>query len=322
MKPLLLPVLLLSLCAIHGRCHASEQLKRRFLAEYPKGAAALESFYSKCRITATQTTLSDGNIAAVHLLIYSVNGGVAQVTAVKKAGFPVNEIGEQTVFLITADRPYTLVKFPRTDKFVVQAALSRDKIWSTFRRDVLPAFAPYCVPGTRFTDIMSDPSFRITDVSELMKSERPCIKVTWESKVDHNGDLRKYGSVVMSPRDSWAIQEYELMIRNPAGDLLLRNTMSVSYQGESDNVPLVDSVTLHRPGRVAAAPALTKRYDEISIVSETVPPNEFTLQAYGVETLAKVEGSRWNVFFIAANVLIVASLLFRYLARRSRSRST
>jgi hypothetical protein len=318
------PLILLLLCATSGRSYADDGLRQQFLKEYPKGAAALQSFYSQCRIRSTQTRFADGKMLFVNRLIYSVNRDLAQVTAVKKDGVPASDLDEEAVLLITANNAYSLLKFPRTDKFVLQLPKNRSKVWSTLRRDVLPAYAPYCFHGVRFVDFMSHPSFRIIDVSSLNDGEKQLIKVEWESKVVEDPDAPagyyNRGVTLVCPRDSWAIAECDVSVHDDSDGLVLRNTMSVSYGQRVKNIPLVDSVifsTVRAPG---GSPRVTK-HDEISITPETVSPEEFTLHAYGIEQLAKPDGSRWNAFFVAGNVLLVVSLLFLYLSRRARRRS-
>lgn len=175
-------------------------------------------------------------------------------------------------------------------------------------------FAPFSVSGVPVSEMFSDPTFRITKVTEVQKDQFCLLKIDYSYKSKEH-DLGP-GWILVSPQQGWVMRAYECEFsdRKPGRRL----SCTIEYDGEKGEIPI--------PRRVVETYHIENErrnsYEFKTISFNSVDPDEFTLSYFGVPDITKV-GKDWSVantayyFFGLAATFLAISLYLRRLANRS-----
>lgn len=245
-----------------------------FLKEYPAAARRLQEFYTSLQMTEIQKQITPEGVKPIREREFRANG---QSLLLKTTN--LQEQGRQTVLVTTPERSFWLVKEAGRDKFKVLEAgaePSRSDRTSIQLHAKLP-FAPYAVLDLLITEVLANPTFKITRVERLQKEGRELLQVFWECRFgNERKHLDRAGDYVFSPSEAWVLREYAIGVQgNPAG----RMRCAIEYDKEYPGIPLVKQARYWKQqGDKIWEEEIVERAD---VTLEPAPPKAFTGVYFG-----------------------------------------
>lgn len=320
------------------------------LSNARQGWAALDVSYSKVSVTCTVIMESSAREVPPQRLIYRRNQGnrLLEIERSQSAGE-----SDSAVFAINKDYAFKLVKRSASGGKVGEWVINEAS--SSYAKQKVPVYAvaglshgfyesPWKVDRLPpLPDLVTMPGFEIESITPLgLEVEQYVMKCRYQANDQDLNDFRDLsrmlagvipvpsfnGEIELSPAMSWAITRYDLVIDSPQtvgrSKQTVRVTGSIDYAtkvnlaGEETPVPQAVKIC------VSSGEGIAENVD-IKIESWEfidLPAAEFTLTAYSLPEVAKVNVNRSrsvSLLAVTAGIFVIAGVLLR---RRSADSGT
>lgn len=310
--PILLVLFVLSCVLFPLSASGSEELRKRFMMEYPAQAKRLEEYYSHGIWTATIERPSPDRQAVVGELKLKIAGNMFSLSSTPIAGLGPQQLDSETVILATpSDRIVGINRYARTETyFLNHREYSTDAAWRMLRNEMMPVGAAYSLPQRRVLDYLKENTFKILDVAEAKDADDIARwKVTWEQLVyyDRVGEMRTWGWFVLLVNSAMVIEDYEFAVGSKTEPFSHALRMHVEYGPTPENgFPSITSCMSWVEAGAQRTKEGVERYTKINFESSRIPKNEFLLSAYGIEDF---DGNRYGRFTFVIGVFAIAAVL-------------
>ncbi|WP_152050073.1 hypothetical protein [Tautonia marina] len=272
-------------------------LLHQFRAEYPEQFHRLVEFYSNLTMEGRmEAEIVDAETAARLKGLQNQNatwefGGNGD--AIRSIVTP--DDGPALVVVSGPEVAFILEKPPGSEAYAVSRLWAEGDdvdLSGRVRRSVPASMAPFAFLNESILDFISRPECTLVAAREVddPDGEGSLVEVTWEVPASDRSP-KFSGSFRFDPAASWVLRSYETLhegvrIRDEATGEFNPGIMNthglISYDTASDGIPRVKEVRTWRSGPGRRSPV-----DIVSTVTRfeegPVPPDAFTLDAFGIE---------------------------------------
>jgi hypothetical protein len=328
-------------CAARGQSN-DEQLKKRFLAEYPR---ACKDWEDRCANAVGSVKCIDDRTmksGARHVeVVYSFECKWPEM-----ARFETTQDDEgqsvRSVEVMNKRYSFSLRKTAASKSLFLESVKQAEgpKTSPDGSRQRVPLSALRSTLGLPFAPAISgasmvnSPNFVVRMVSRLVRDGKNLLKVEFDRPNPPNHvspkNARNFGGFegffVVSPEERWVLYEFECAEK--MGSPRVLNKGSLEYGGVLDGFPIPRRVSQQRlklPGREVAS---TTTYDFLDFHFADVPDRNFTLTAFGMAEEAAMPPSAparshsvgyW--FLALALAALSAAILFKFASSRVKRRA-
>jgi hypothetical protein len=326
-------------CSARGQGN-EEQLKKRFLAEYPQACKAWEELCSKAVGSLSHAydyATKDGPRHTESVLSFECKlPDMARFeTRPNKTGLSkvnVEAMNRRYSFVVTSNgdsKPFSLVSVKESHGSKTSPEGKGLPLGVRQIRALLDI--PYAF-GRSGAFMLSGPTFVVRSVSPLVRDGKNLLKVEFDRPSPPNYVPRNNtrppsggfeGFLVVSPDEKWAVYEFECAEKN--GNPRILKTGRVEYEGVLDGFPVPKRAiqqTWRLPGREIRA-TYTSDFHDFRLAD--VPDRDFTLAAFGIPEDAATPPSapppsnRLGYWFLAFAVAsLAAAVLFKVASSRAK----
>jgi hypothetical protein len=321
-------------CGLLLQQAAGTELEKRLREEYPEAAGRLESRLKTIQARGVRTTTVGGKVTETDELFVARKDGyyLYERTRASKVG---DKIVDDTMVMCQTPSYWFQLGRSGKDKPYVITTLSE----GTYRERVQGErfyigqfFSPANVRELYLPDLIRTDGFRILSLKEEGGGGRERT-IALEFAVKNDRFPIDYARIVLAPEIGWPILSYELTPRAHEGVVMVTFSMSAQYKTLSDGTPVPEKVThsfvtkdlrtKKEGGSKSDDPPKIDTMTFSQVTLEPLPDERFSLTAYGLPDLTKVQ-RRPASFFSFLNpafwVSIMAAsgsfLLLWYVRRR------
>lgn len=304
-----------------GAGPSSDDVKRRFLAEFPRACerylAMLEEYQRNSESDAKG--LGDGyRLRSVSEARQNGRCGRLIVTPDPSSG----EAAQARV--VNSRYAFVLRKKPGQDWVLhdfheITDGIPRS-IYYFKLDDLVRSFAPYWLDATTWLpDVMAKPEFAIRNAVEQIDNDRRLIRIDYELKTPNRPETRS-GYLVVDPARYWLPTEQE---HTSTGKSSLTTKKKYEYLQDGDLPLLSQCITTQTSTRFpgnGVEDTITYRF-----ARESADDSEFTLSAFGLPEPVGMEWkrrtSRYYWILVAGAGFVAVGVVLLWLVRRSRRKA-
>lgn len=307
--------------ASYASAQEESDLRKRFLAEAPKGWDAIRLTLERAQGTYSLKTTIDGKLITNNK--YEIGQNSRCRMNIVKQGIQEREIVEG----YNSHYSFTLTKKSASGQWLL-ADLNLDepnrkKHASRVDRSISHVwlYAPVCLPPTMLLDLIKQPSFRILSVRTVQKDTLSLVEVSFDNK--HNINKKPFcpiqsGRLYFDPARSWCLRSavFETLYSNGGGSHY--HDLDLTHSAPTSVIPselIVRETGYYVPdGKTILGKKPSNRHIEVKFnmhVPSSPPPDEdFTLTAFGLPEPMGMppvnRGVRWWLWIALAAVVSVA----------------
>jgi hypothetical protein len=295
--------------------YASEDssLDSRVKSQLPAALLRMEEFYSRVKgngIFTGKTVDSSTPRLRSGRFSFAVDGPY------KKFSYLTEEIGRARTSCLSPDSAFVAVRKGATEPYALSNVGDRKYVEALLsaRLDQY-LYAPYSVAGVRLSEMMADPTFRTTSVTQVVVHEQKSIRLEYDYSNKKMG--MGPGWVVICPALGWAVVSFEHKFINNK-DPRYRMHGEIEYAEFHGSEPVPRKVEFSRQ---SGDNSDFNSYQFDVFKHEATPIQEFAPTYLGLPELGRPaqsrSGSRASYWFLglAMGGSILAALL-KYIANR------
>lgn len=313
----------LSACVVIG-AGAATDLKERFLTEAPAAWARMEQESNRLHVEVSIETWyrtreptddrTRERTERVSLIVKARDGMVLQERreidaegALTKGNVKAVNSDESFILTCTGGEPWVIRHLGRPDDEGVTSRIE------SYGRAML--MWPWHISNWSFPKICRSPGFHLKTVAPVESGGVQLAQVSFEyAPREEERNFVRGGWVLLDPRRSWCIVEYEVRLEYPLGDRAVARCKNFFADDGRGAVRPVRA-ELHQE-TVEADRRFTDRMQFLRYEHRTVPVSEFTLDAYGIHLRSATSRGRLVGLLFSAGILAVVIAVF--LRRRYR----
>jgi hypothetical protein len=294
----------------------------RIRIEYSAALKQIEDYYAHIKGRGRKISDLYGGVHTDSTLEFSENGDWRDVAMTARATRGDKTTYAESVWAKNSQYQFQLLRVSHQDAYAV-----RD--YGTPSGDVFSAYGRYNKICGMFVTashnimevpvslLLSDPSFVLTEASEIQYKGRKMIKLGFRC----DGRLKVFpslysGSVVISPADHYSIYQWEAF----RSKKMVPSRSEIEYSEPHEGIPVPRRVFLEHTGDSAAARHVVE-FDEIS---PALPPeSDFRLAAFGLPEIGSQTGRRGGgvsigfLMFGVASIALLIALMLRHLGDKA-----
>ncbi len=183
---------------------------------------------------------------------------------------------------------------------------------------------PWCVFNVPMRAIIEDPTFTIKRIGSVEKSGQSLIEMEFGIKSSNQGvadlSLLIGGTVVFNPKQSWAIQEYQVrFLRRQTHEDTGKSVVSrIRYTNADSEVPTLKAVDYSLVGSGKPYASWKIVFSKFGLCD--APASDFTLTAFGLPEPGALSGRR-NYGLWLTSVALVCCIIALIVRRMGRPRA-
>jgi len=264
-------VLLAALVLAAGPLRAGE-LPPAFTAQYRPAVERLQAAYTRLSIWGSSTlTLPGQDRSRIQNFIMRADGDRRRldIKTVQQLNMGLT-VGEKVMAMATPFGSLITTTQPNHKFF--------DDAWETKYKDTVARIDSGCLMNYPYSlnsqgtvlDMLLSPAVKVTGMRNFKSGGLPMVEIKYEEHATHNGHSGRWvSSLVLSPSEGWALRGFTRTTGSGSHEIIQR--ASVTYSGEEDGIPLVQSITAEtlRGGRATRQESI-----EVEDIDLGAPNNE------------------------------------------------
>ena len=275
-------------CSYNARCPGDDldELRGRFLNEYPPAALELETFYRNHLAIQFHRVDSNRTLSHYH---YSATPQMMRVDkTVVGSGTASHVINRDAMF--TAVRSLNDSAFHLPTLVALKPQKRRDLELTT----VIP-FAAYSVYERRISEFLADTDVEITGVTVVANDDSEVFQIDWRR---NNSGLRsndgtpgtQTGWFLLEPDKNWICRGFAIRYSQDASGM---RKVDIAYSSTPERIPMIDSVKEYIENIDTHERKLIATTEVDSVSFEKIPEQHFQLSAFDLsESLAVPPASK------------------------------
>jgi hypothetical protein len=221
---------------------------------------------------------------------------------------------------------FEIARSKQTDPWVIHAidrepggaSALGDESYGSFLRE------PWCVFAVPMRAIVEDPTFTIKRIDSVGRNGQALVEMEFAIQSSNQGvaDLSILigGTVAFSPKQSWAIQEYQVrFLRRQSHQNTGKSVVvKIRYTDADSEVPKLKTVDYSLVG--SGTPYASWKIEFLKFGVCDAPASDFTLTAYGLPEPGEISGRR-NYGLWLTSVALVCAILALVIRRIGKLRA-